>query len=81
MRPFCNRRLDYGGDQPAPAGTTGSLRSARDDVLGLFGRWSFEEFGEVYDMDKELKALIDKVVGEHGEDVIRSEAKQSSIGP
>ena len=35
--------------------------------LGLFGRWAFEEFSDVYDMDMEFKALIDKVLGEHGE--------------
>ena len=30
--------------------------------LGLFGRWTFVEFGDVYDMDKEFKALIDRVI-------------------
>ena len=35
--------------------------------LGSFGRWAFEEFSDVYEMDKEFKALIDKVLSEHGE--------------
>ena len=35
--------------------------------LGVFGRWAFEEFNDVFEMDKEFKALIDRVVGEHGE--------------
>jgi type III restriction enzyme len=35
--------------------------------LGLFGRWAFEEFNDVYEIDKEFKALIDRVVSEHGE--------------
>jgi type III restriction enzyme len=30
--------------------------------LGSFGRWAFEEFRDVYEMDKEFKALIDKVL-------------------
>ena len=33
--------------------------------LGSFGRWTFEEFGDVYEIDKEFKALIDKVLNEH----------------
>ena len=35
--------------------------------LGLFGRWAFEEFNDVYEIDKEFKALIDRVVSEHRE--------------
>ncbi len=31
--------------------------------LGLYGRWAFEEFSDVYDMDKEFNALIERVVG------------------
>ena len=30
--------------------------------LGAFGRWAFEEFNDVLEMDKEFKALIDKVL-------------------
>ena len=30
--------------------------------LGAFGRWAFEEFNDVFEMDKEFKALIDKVL-------------------
>ena len=30
--------------------------------LGSFGRWAFEEFNDIYEMDKEFKALIDKVL-------------------
>ena len=30
--------------------------------LGVFGRWAFEEFNDVFEMDKEFKALIDKVL-------------------
>ena len=32
--------------------------------LGSFGRWTFEEFNDVFEMDKEFKALIDKVLKE-----------------
>ena len=35
--------------------------------LGSFGRWAFEEFNDVFEMDKEFKALIDKVLSERGE--------------
>ena len=35
--------------------------------LGSFGRWAFEEFNDVFEMDKEFKALIDNVLKEHGE--------------
>ena len=35
--------------------------------LGLFGRWAFEEFNDVYEIDKEFRALIDGVVSEHRE--------------
>lgn len=33
------------------------------NALGTQGRWLFEEFGDVYDMDKEFAALVAKVVG------------------
>ena len=33
--------------------------------LGLFGRWAFEEFNDVYEIDNEFKALIDRVINEH----------------
>ena len=39
--------------------------------LGLFGRWAFEEFSDVYDMDKEFKEVIDKVLSEHSENSIQ----------
>lgn len=39
--------------------------------LGLFGRWTFEEFGDVYEIDKEFKALIDKVLNEHSDYSLR----------
>lgn len=32
--------------------------------LGTFGRWAFEEFNDVFEMDREFRALIDKVLGE-----------------
>ena len=35
--------------------------------LGLFGRWTFEEFNDVYEIDEEFKKLIDRVVGDHTE--------------
>ena len=35
--------------------------------LGLFGRWAFEEFNNVYEIDKEFKALIDRAVSENTE--------------
>ena len=34
--------------------------------LGSFGRWAFEEFGDVYEMDKEFRALIERAVSENG---------------
>ena len=39
--------------------------------LGLFGRWTFEEFSDVYEIDKEFKALIEKVLNEHSENSIQ----------
>ena len=39
--------------------------------LGLFGRWTFEEFSDVYEMDKEFKALIGKVISENSEELLR----------
>ena len=39
--------------------------------LGQFGRWAFREFKDVYDIDKEFKALIDRVVSENGEKALR----------
>ena len=35
--------------------------------LGSFGRWAFEEFNDVYEMDKEFRALIDRVLIEHSD--------------
>ena len=32
--------------------------------LGSFGRWAFAEFNDVFEMDKEFKALIDRVLAE-----------------
>ena len=39
--------------------------------LGLYGRWAFEEFNDVYEMDKEFKALIDRVVSENTEETLQ----------
>ena len=39
--------------------------------LGLFGRWAFEEFNDVYAIDKEFKALIDRVVSENSEKALQ----------
>ncbi|MEK6746132.1 MAG: DEAD/DEAH box helicase family protein [Pseudomonadota bacterium] len=33
--------------------------------LGTYGRWSFEEFSDVFEMDKEFKALIARVIENH----------------
>ena len=33
--------------------------------LGTFGRWAFEEFNDVYEMEKEFSALIDRAVKVH----------------
>ena len=30
--------------------------------MGSYGRWAFVEFGDVYEMDKEFKVLIDRVI-------------------
>ena len=34
--------------------------------LGTYGRWAFEEFNDVFEMDKEFRALIDKVLTKAG---------------
>ena len=39
--------------------------------LGSFGRWTFEEFNDVFEMDKEFKALIDKVLKEHSDNLMQ----------
>lgn len=39
--------------------------------LGLYGRWAFEEFKDVYEIDKEFKALIDRVVSENREKALQ----------
>ena len=39
--------------------------------LGLFGRWAFEEFNDVFEMDKEFKALIDKVLNKHSDNSLQ----------
>lgn len=33
--------------------------------LDIFGRWTFEEFNDVFEMDKEFKALIERVFARH----------------
>lgn len=35
--------------------------------LGLYGRWTFEEFNDVYEIDKQFKALIDEVVSRNND--------------
>jgi type III restriction enzyme len=35
--------------------------------LGTYGRWAFEEFNDVFEMEKEFAALIDRAVESHGE--------------
>ena len=35
--------------------------------LGTYGRWDFVEFGDVYEMQKEFEALIDRAVADAGE--------------
>ena len=35
------------------------------NTLGIYGRWAFEEFNDVFEMDKEFKALIEKVLKEN----------------
>lgn len=39
--------------------------------LGSFGRWAFEEFNDVFEMDKEFKALIDKVLKERSDNSLK----------
>ncbi|MCP4668901.1 MAG: DEAD/DEAH box helicase family protein [Deltaproteobacteria bacterium] len=39
--------------------------------LGSFGRWIFEEFNEVFEMDKEFKALIDRVLNMHSDNALQ----------
>ena len=39
--------------------------------LSLYGRWAFEEFNDVYEIDKEFKALIERVLGESTEKVLQ----------
>ncbi len=39
----------------------------RMNNLGTYGRWAFEEFSDVYEMDKEFKELIDRVIAEKTE--------------
>ncbi len=34
--------------------------------LGAYGRWTFEEFTDVFEMQKEFSALIDRAVGVSG---------------
>lgn len=34
--------------------------------LGTYGRWAFEEFSDVFEMQKEFAALIDRAVEAHG---------------
>lgn len=42
--------------------------------LGVFGRWAFEEFNDVFEMDKEFKALIDRVVESQGAQASKEDA-------
>ena len=35
--------------------------------LGIYGRWTFEEFNDVYEINKEFTALIDKVRSEYSD--------------
>ena len=35
--------------------------------LGVYGRWTFEEFQDVYEINEKFTALIDRVRDEHGE--------------
>ena len=35
--------------------------------LGIYGRWAFEEFNDVFEMQKEFAALIDRAVEENGD--------------
>ena len=39
--------------------------------LGLFGRWAFAEFNDVYEIDKEFNALIDRLVSEISEKALQ----------
>ncbi|MES9874579.1 MAG: BPTD_3080 family restriction endonuclease [Candidatus Sedimenticola sp. 6PFRAG7] len=39
--------------------------------LGSFGRWTFEEFNDVFEMDKEFKALIDRVLDKHSDNSLQ----------
>jgi type III restriction enzyme len=38
--------------------------------LGSFGRWDFEEFNDVFEMQKEFEALIDRVVAKDGNEQV-----------
>ena len=49
------------------SGTTRSQWIPGVNNLGTYGRWTFEEFNDVFEMDKEFKALIDKVLNKKGE--------------
>ena len=35
--------------------------------LGTYGRWAFIEFGDVYEMQKDFEALIDRAVAGHSQ--------------
>ena len=35
--------------------------------LGTYGRWAFEEFNDVFEMQKEFAALIDRAVEANGD--------------
>lgn len=39
--------------------------------LGTYGRWAFEEFNDVFEMQKEFALLIDKAVGANGDDQVK----------
>lgn len=34
--------------------------------LGLFGRWAFEKFKDVYEIDREFRSLIDRAFEQQG---------------
>jgi len=39
--------------------------------LAAYGRWAFEEFNDVFEMQKEFAALVDKAVKENGEQQLK----------
>jgi len=39
--------------------------------LGIYGRWTFEEFTDVFEMEKEFTALIDRAVSTNAGDGLK----------